>query len=281
MLDIDAHGSISRKSPEEPSVSIVHAPTWAYHLGGAANVASLLVNEADVVLFGAVARDWAGALLHRICTEQHIDSILSYNQSTTTCKLRAYDGPHYISRTDVEWVEPIKGLIPQSLEPTDVVVLSDYAKGVFSANTIGEVQDLITVVDAPVIVDCKPSNYLEAFRGATVITPNRHEIKAIAAKLGVGGRTLVEIAMEVLKHLNLQGVAVTMGSSGSLWVDKEGRFAQYPVGQCVENPQVVGAGDAFVASLAIALGQGVGLRDAVKVATRAAHSYVGQERGSL
>jgi len=207
MLDVDIHGVVSRNSPEEPNIPIVRSKGWTYHLGGAANVAYLLAQQgADVMLFGAVGSDWAGDQVERLCYEHGMDPILCRDLPTTTTKIRAYTNSHYLSRTDVECPTPVTGLIPGSLEPADVVILSDYNKGVFSQKTIDATQALIGSLDCPIVADCKATNYLNAFRGATAITPNKKEIYEIASVLDVHGEHPIATARAVRDALELGAV---------------------------------------------------------------------------
>lgn len=277
MLDIDARGQILRQSPENQSIPVVATSGLTYHLGGAANVAALAAREgANVVLFGAVGNDWAGALVAEMCVEAGIDAILSQSLPVTTTKIRAFDGTAYVSRTDIEAPVPVLGAIPSSLDPVDVVVLSDYHKGVFSTATSADVRELLGSLSCPVIVDCKPTDYLKSFRGATVMTPNRKEIHEMAAVLGVHGRNLVAMTDAVRRELEMQAVAVTLGGEGSLIVDDQG-FAMFPA-QGVKDPQVVGAGDAFTVGMAIGLTRGTSLHRAAKHAANYSGTYVSHPR---
>lgn len=280
MLDVDLCGTITRRSPEDRSVPVVRCPHPTYHLGGAANVASLATAQgADVVLLGAVADDVHGRQLEAMCTSQHIDAILDHSLTTTTTKYRVFvDGTHS-TRTDVEHPKPVESIVPKSAGAANAVVLSDYAKGVFGPQAVDDLQALIRNATCPVVADIKPTPYVEAFTGATVITPNESELAAIAAGLGLEALDTVTLAAAVRERLQLQAVVVTMGAAGALWVGKMA-FAFHPLKTNCPRPQVVGAGDAFVVALALALGDGASMDKATRTANTAAHAYVGRQRCS-
>src|ERR1700751_6199466 len=85
-------------------------------------------------------------------------------------------------RADWELAAPASGEIEQKLIDTilpqlkraDIVLLSDYAKGVLTARVIRNVIDAARKAGKRVIVDPKSPNFA-IYRGATLLTPNRKE----------------------------------------------------------------------------------------------------------
>lgn len=278
MLDVDLRGTVNRQSPEAPSIPVVSCDQPIYHLGGAANVACLAAHRgADVVLFGAVGDDLHGQHLEALCIQQHIDALLDHSLTTTTTKYRVYADYEHLVRADVEKPQSVGGLIPRTVAPSDAIVLSDYAKGVFGEDARDEVQSLIQSATCPVVADVKPTPYIDIFSGATAITPNERELLEIGHLLGIERSTHVELAAAVKDRLGLGAVVVTMGAAGALCMwEKE--FVFYPLATKHARPQVVGAGDAFVVALAWQLSAGKSLFAATKSANSAAHRYVGNER---
>ena len=102
----------------------------------------------------------------------------------TTRKVR-FVSEHFSThmlRADWELAQPASGDIEQKLidailpqlARADIVLLSDYAKGVLTARVIRNVIDAARKLGKPVIVDPKSANFA-IYRGATLLTPNRKE----------------------------------------------------------------------------------------------------------
>ena len=110
-------------------------------LGGAANVcANLAALGAEVTVIGVIGRDDAGSLLLdllRAYPKLRADLVVTDIDRPTTCKIRVMSGAHQMVRIDAESrteiaaeVEDAVALaIRHSVRSADVVVLSDYAKG--------------------------------------------------------------------------------------------------------------------------------------------------------
>jgi D-beta-D-heptose 7-phosphate kinase/D-beta-D-heptose 1-phosphate adenosyltransferase len=264
MLDIEALG-VSRSNVEETEACYV-GTEWVYLPGGAANVASLLHKAgADVTLCGAVGKDWGALELENLL--EACDTYLSRSLPVTTIKLRAYEQGKVVAHTRLDREDPQLGnmVYPEGLRRYDAIVLSDYAKGVFSPEgPCGEwlQEAVLGVVDCPVVVDPHPRNGREPmdWTGATLATPNLSEWHA----LGLGGA---------------EWTAVTLGADGCDLRNAKGELVgHYACAQAVSNPQVVGAGDSFTAACALGLAGGLEVTDVVRAAVSFAANYVRRGR---
>jgi ribokinase len=102
---------------------------------------------------------------------------------------------------------------------------------------------------------------------ADIVVPNRTEL-ALLAGAGVA-ETLPEV-IEQVRSLRLAGaVVVTLGAEGALLVDASGEPQLVP-GVDVDVVDTTGAGDCFCGVLAVELGRGRSLHDAVLAAVHAA-----------
>jgi len=150
MLDRYWFGSTSRISPEAP-VPVVKVAATEERPGGAGNVALNAASlGANVCLIGVVGRDEAAESLKNFLEKQSVECrfVADANRSTIT-KLRVLSQHQQLIRLDFdELISPIHAeellrLYHAALEGSDVVVLSDYAKG-----TLSQTPELIRIARA-------------------------------------------------------------------------------------------------------------------------------------
>jgi ribokinase len=113
---------------------------------------------------------------------------------------------------------------------------------------------------ATVVLDPAPAQPLDAelLANVDVLTPNAHE----AAELTHARGAPPEVSAERLRALGVPRVVVTLGEQGALYLDPElGHARAFPV----EPVDTTAAGDAFNGALAVGLGRGLGLADAVRL----------------
>ena len=98
--------------------------------------------------------------------------------------------------------------------------------------------------------------------------PNESEAETIT---GMRVRTVDEArrCAEKLLRSGIRRVIITLGANGSLWATREG--AQHVSPFSVKSVDSTGAGDAFIGSFAVFLGEGVAESEAV----RRANLYAG------
>jgi D-beta-D-heptose 7-phosphate kinase / D-beta-D-heptose 1-phosphate adenosyltransferase len=278
MLDRYWSGATRRISPEAP-VPVVHVGRVEDRPGGAANVAlNLAALGCRVTLAGVTGDDEAADILTTRLAEQGILTRLNRRADVPTItKLRVLSHHQQLIRLDFEapltplGEDPLPGLVAQTLETCDLLVLSDYAKG-----TLADPEPLIEaarLLNKPVLVDPKGLDFVR-YRGATLLTPNRAELEAIVGVCG-DDVTLIERGQRLRAELDLKALLVTLGERGLLLLRREAEALHLPT-RAREVFDVTGAGDTVIATLAAALGAGVEISEACALANCAAGLAVGK-----
>jgi D-beta-D-heptose 7-phosphate kinase / D-beta-D-heptose 1-phosphate adenosyltransferase len=284
MLDEYVTGAVERISPEAP-VPVVRAQATENRLGGAANVAGQLAAlGAKVSLAGIVGADGAGETLLRLCESAGIDirAVLKLPERQTTRKLRVLGHSQQLLRLDWEDLAAcapqvtvrLASKLAESGRSPEAIVLSDYAKGVLTPETIAAVLRLRG--SAPVLVDPKHTDF-GRYRGATTVTPNLRELEAACGRtLDPDDTAAMAAAARALLHAaGLESMVVTRGSRGMLVVPSDGAESTLAALRR-EVYDVTGAGDTAIAVLTLGLAAGAPLAQAAQLANAAAGVAVSQ-----
>lgn len=284
MLDCFVDGGVRRISPESP-VPVFSYGKRAIYPGGAANVArNIAALGARCTLIGAIGNDEPGhCLASSLKAVPNVRSELFVCDGRLTTEKTRYvsQGQHMI-RIDHEVDDPLPtGVehdllerITQIAQGHDVLVLSDYAKGVLSDPVIRAAIAAARDAGIPVVVDPK-SPRLSRYSGATVITPNAKEIEAATGIDPIDDASAAHAALSGMKQALSDAVLVTRASKGMTLVRRDSDPLHIP-SRAREVFDVVGAGDTVLATLAVALGAGNGLDLASRVANVAAGIAVGR-----
>jgi rfaE bifunctional protein kinase chain/domain len=152
----------------------------------------------------------------------------------------------------------------------DAVLFSDYGKG--GLTHIPRMIELARLAGKPVLVDPKGSDY-SRYAGATAITPNRAELAQVVGAWSSEAE-LHERAEALRAKLKLEALVLTRSEEGMSLFDAAGHV-QVPA-QAREVFDVTGAGDTVIATLAVMLGAGLDLREAMPIANRAGSIVVGK-----
>lgn len=277
MLDRYWHGDTGRISPEAP-VPVVRVGSTEDRAGGAANVAlGLAALGARALLAAPVGTDEAADVLEAILDRAGIESAWQRSPgAVTTTKLRVISQHQQMIRLDFE--DPpdrVQGLGPEQLAPllqgVQALVLSDYGKGALADP--GPLIRAGRAAGVPVLVDPKRRD-LDAYAGATLVTPNRGEFEAAVGPCR-DTATLVERARELLERCQWEALLVTRGEQGMTLVARDAEALHIPA-QAQEVFDVTGAGDTVIAGLAAALAAGERLAEAAALANLAAGVVVGK-----
>jgi rfaE bifunctional protein kinase chain/domain len=285
MLDEYLWGDVHRISPEAP-VPVVAIQRTSHVAGGAANVAvGVRALDGTARLGGVVGDDAAGRAL-RGELEPGIDlaGIYTDPDRRTTTKTRVIAHAQQMLRTDVEDTRPVGeaagghllGWLREAVADADALVVSDYMKGAITEPVAREVMAIASAAGVPTVVDSKARDYAR-WRGATVLTPNQHDAGR-AANVDVDSEEALEHAVGRLQEICGQSTAVlvTRGSSGMTLFGRDGNAPVHVHAEARDVYDVTGAGDTVVAVLAVALGRGLDLEEAVRLANRAAGIVVGK-----
>ena len=276
MLDRYWFGEVNRISPEAP-VPVVKVERVEERLGGAANVARNAASLGAVTaLLSVVGNDEAGRTLGRLLEEGQIDAALHVDRDIDTIvKLRVIGRQQQLLRIDFE-TEPSHEILQAKLADferrvvdSDVVILSDYGKG--GLIHVAEMIRIARAHDKPVLVDPKGDEWGK-YAGATVITPNRSELKQVVGSW----RSDEELAAKARKlrgDLGLEALLVTRSEEGmTLFADE----IYHQPALAREVFDVSGAGDTVIATLAVMIAAGADWAEAIRVANIAAGIVVGK-----
>lgn len=278
MLDRYWHGATNRISPEAP-VPIVKINSLEERPGGAANVAMNITSlGGQARLIGLTGIDEAATILDQKLTQQKVvcDFIALPSHPTIT-KLRVLSRNQQLIRLDFEEgfdkvdATPLLERIKQTIAQSNVMVLSDYAKGVLTS-----VQAMIKLANQAgvmVLVDPKGTDF-ERYRGATLLTPNMAEFEAV---VGVceSEDDIVEKGYQLIEDYDLKALLVTRSEKGMTLLQIGKPIYHLPT-QAKEVFDVTGAGDTVIATLAAALSSGCTLEESCFLANAAAGVVVGK-----
>ncbi len=283
MLDRFVYGRAERVSPEAPALVLqIEHDRWV--LGGAANVAANIASLGGrAILIGRVGDDDEAAMIARLAAEHGgriISGLTADPRAPTTVKTRYLAGDRHLLRADREQIglsspteAAIIATVRASIDAAKAVVISDYAKGVVSDAVLEAVFDIAGRQGKPVVVDPKRRS-LTAYRGATLLTPNRREL---AFATGVdcddddgaeqaAAQVIAETGAMILLTRSEQGISLHRPGLET-WRDKA---------RARRVRDVSGAGDTITAAMALALAAGLDLTEAAHLANVAAGVVVGK-----
>ena len=275
MLDRFIYGAVDRISPEAP-VPVIAVEKETAMLGGAGNVArNVAALGARAVLIGLVGQDEAGAALRgMIDAEPGLEAELVTDAGRrTTEKVRYISGSHQMLRVDREDRGPGDGAallaaFEARLASADVVVLSDYAKGVLTPRVARAAIDAARAAGKPVIVDPKSRDFAR-YDGATLIKPNRKEAAEATGIVDNSDEASEAAGAAILAMApGLEAALITRGGAGMTLAER-GRPPVHLPATAIEVFDVSGAGDTVAATLALSVAAGASLPDAAHLANLA------------
>ncbi len=281
MLDRYIWGSVSRISPEAP-VPVVHVRKTSKRGGGAANVALNLKGlGANVFLAGLTGMDSARDELLASLKKENVDTslVIPVPDRPTITKTRIIGSHQQMIRLDEEesCLSPasqeksfLEGILKVLEEGSfDVMILSDYAKGVLSS---GVCQTLIKEANSkqiPVLVDPKGLDFTK-YAGATLLTPNLKEISDVLQCAPDDLDALFPKAESLRTKLRIDNLMITRGEYGiSLLTGDRKEIRHFPA-QALEVFDVSGAGDTVLATVAGFITSGLSIDEVITLANVAA-----------
>lgn len=259
-------GKAERISPEAP-VPVVKVVSEKGVPGGAANVArNLRALGAQVCLAGTTGRDEAGTRLIETLKMDGIETsgIISLEHKPTTVKTRIIAQGQQVVRVDKEdpaeideiIISVMAEFIQKTLPEANVVVLSDYAKGVITTTLIKLVLNCADKHHLPVVVDPKGKDY-QKYSGVTVLTPNEKEAEQATGITFNSETDIEEAGIKLLELVKDRGaVFITRGEDGISVIEKKNNVFHLPA-MASEVFDVTGAGDTVLSTLALAVASGL------------------------
>jgi D-beta-D-heptose 7-phosphate kinase/D-beta-D-heptose 1-phosphate adenosyltransferase len=289
MLDRYVWGDAERISQEAP-VILLHADKREERLGGASSVATMLrALGARVALLGVVGSDTNAERIRQLLTELDIEheGVIVDQGRPTTVKER-YIGraqhrhPQQMIRVDYEIRAPVAGTINQQLleaisqhvRKADIVLISDYDKGVCTTELItaivsvaqsSGVRILADPIRPPLPSHDSPLTTYIKYRGCSALTPNRLEAGLATGRVLDTVDQALQAADELRKELALEAAIVTLDKDGMALAHKEGTKKLYPT-RPRQVYDITGAGDMVLSMLGMALAAGADYDAAIRLA---------------
>jgi len=283
MLDDFIWGTVERISPEAP-VPVVRIAAESRRLGGAANVIhNLCALGGQVLACGVVGADAAG--------RQIVDDLrrlgvsvagVARSRAATTRKTRIIAHQQQVVRLDREDAAQgdgraaarARGFLLGHAGRADVVVVSDYGKGLITPPLLAALAALRVRRRFALVIDPKQVNFAH-YRNASLVTPNREEASQAAGIDIRDGASLARAGAALLAGWESEAVLITRGEHGMSLFARGAPARHFPTA-ARRVYDVTGAGDTVVAACALALGAGASLQTAAVLANRAAGIVVGE-----
>lgn len=289
LIDNTITGSVHRVSPEAPT-PVVLVENEKQTLGGAGNVFMNCLSLNGAATLHAVVEEpkqnqWTepgwGALRRIPCDDSISGSVYQVQDKdyTTPVKNRIVVDGQQLLRFDFETsntlvsdqaADELLADFASKIGCGDVIVVSDYAKGLFNAPRAQHLLSIANRYSVPVLVDAKPSQ-LKYWAGATICTPNMDEAIAVAVAAGAlevpksftsaneKGAAAIVSAGYIVDTYRMGCVVLTMGALGAAivrpLVDYSQKVAIYKA-RAQRVYDVTGAGDSFMAALAVGISNG-------------------------
>lgn len=292
MLDRNYQGPATRLAPEGP-IPVVINPTLTCAAGGAANVAANVAALGGIVkLVGLVGYDLEAEILENRLKHHEVECHLIYSSSPTITKTRIYAGNQLTARYDrevlVQSPEVVTDKIMQLLDGCDLLILSDYGKGCLPDHGLPDLISAAHQRGVFVLVDPKGADFSRYWR-ADLITPNLPEACIACGQPGpypvqVNDEAAVILAQQVSELSVAGAVCLKRGPAGMTWYLEENfpwrsnkeSMLHLPAWHPQKVFDAAGAGDTFLAALAVGFGMAMTVEESSRFAAIAAGLAVGQ-----
>jgi len=279
MIDHYLWGKTSRISPEAP-VPVVEIEKEEDRLGGAGNVVNNLISlGAEVIVSSVIGKNHKRMI--KLLKEKNVDTsgIFIDNLRETIIKSRIIASHQQVIRYDKESIEPISkefeekiiNFLQQNIDKIEIILLSDYEKGVLTKTLTQKIIKLANRFNKKLIID--PKKDFSKYVNAWMIKPNKKELE-IASSIKIKNRDdLIKAGWKVKKELNLDYLLVTLSEDGMALFSDE--FIEMPT-MVKEVYDVTGAGDTVLAALGYFLSRSNNVIEAMHFANAAAAVVVGK-----
>ncbi|KLI22127.1 D-glycero-beta-D-manno-heptose-7-phosphate kinase [Brachyspira hyodysenteriae] len=299
MLDRFTYGDVIRISPEAP-VPILHVKNEESYLGGAGNVArniSALIgnsNSDNIFMIGVIGKDKSADIIMENINYANISSkgiVIDDTRSTIT-KTRIVAGTQQIVRIDEEDTSPFSSNIVKNIEKAfmdnvdnyNVVIISDYNKGVITKQLSKKIIDTCNKKNKPVLVD-PAIKHFSFYKKATLMTPNLKEaVEGAESKspfYEFDAKAIKVLGENIIKKLSLSKLMITLGANGMALFDKDIKLKDKNIPYIIPTKaksvfDVSGAGDTVISVLAMCLSVGLSFKESSEIANAAAGIVVGK-----
>jgi len=282
MIDHYLWGKCERISPEAP-VQIVSIEKETSVLGGAGNVIHNLIDlGAEVDVISVIGDDENAKELKNLLTQTKVPTtgLIVQAQRSTSKKSRIIASQQQVLRYDKETTNPIDeeqevqivARFKTELAKFDIVILSDYGKGVLTPTLTQSLIALCKDANKKILIDPKGADFSK-YKGATLLTPNKKEAIEASGIDIVDDTSLFSAITKIKKQCALDISLITLSEEGIALFDETLRTHPTVAREVFD---VTGAGDTVIASLGFALASGYDIDASVKFANLAAGVVVGK-----
>ncbi|RLA64195.1 MAG: bifunctional heptose 7-phosphate kinase/heptose 1-phosphate adenyltransferase [Epsilonproteobacteria bacterium] len=276
MIDHYIWGECTRISPEAP-VQIISTSKESMVLGGAGNVINNLHSlDARVSIFCVIGDDDNAKQIDKLLDKSPLveRTIINETSRLTTKKSRIIASNQQVIRYDSETTENIllssQFALLEDLKKNfsnyDIILLSDYGKGVLTPSLTQDIISLAKDFNTPVLVDPKGLDYSK-YKGATLLTPNKKEASLATGINIIDHHTLMTAGKKLQSELELSATLITISEDGIALFEEDMSIIPTVAREVYD---VTGAGDTVLASLGVALASGFTLKVACEFANKAA-----------
>ena len=282
MIDHYLWGSCDRISPEAP-VQVINVASESAVLGGAGNVVNNLHSLGAVVdIISVIGECEASKELKELLSTINVNTkyLITQKDRVTSKKSRVIAAHQQVVRFDRESTSEINNksqtaildVFKEIVSNYDVILLSDYGKGVLTFNLT---QSLITIAnenEKKLLVDPKGLDYSK-YNNAYLLTPNKKEASEATNIIIKDNESLTSALLKLKEQYNLACSLITLSEQGVAIFDNELRIHPTVAREIFD---VTGAGDTVLASLGFALSSNNDIDEAVKFANLASGVVVGK-----
>jgi D-beta-D-heptose 7-phosphate kinase/D-beta-D-heptose 1-phosphate adenosyltransferase len=284
MIDEYVWGEVDRISPEAP-VQVVVVKTEDYTLGGSGNVVNnLMALGASATVLGVVGGGSNGRLLCEQLNSIGADTrgIIQEPGRHTTKKTRIIAEHQQVLRIDRETKKEISSatlkniirIAEKVIPEVDVILISDYGKGLITRSLIKRLVQIAKTHNKPVIADPKGLDFTK-YAGVNLLTPNKKEASLASGREITDDGSLAGAGKLLLDKSGIEKLLITCGKDGMVLFEKDQK--PFKIGtRAREIYDVSGAGDTVVAVLGLAVAAGQSFKEAVSLANTAAGIVVGK-----
>ena len=282
MIDFYLWGSSNRVSPEAP-VQIIDIDKENAVLGGAGNVVSNLKSlGAQVDVIGVIGDCNNSEKLKDLLNKLDVETkyLITQKDRITSKKSRIIASHQQVVRFDHESSDEIDmssqiailKYFSKIIKEYEVILLSDYGKGVLTKNLTQSLINLAKKNNKKILIDPKGLDYSK-YKGAYLLTPNKKEASE-ATNININdNKSLNKAIMQLKTQCDLEVSLITLSDSGVAVYDDSLRILPTITREVFD---VTGAGDTVLASLGFSLACGFNINDAVNFSNLAAGVVVGK-----
>ena len=284
ILDHYINGNIERMSPEA-MVPILMMKSQKYVIGGAGNVARNISNiGAKTTLIHLSGNDQSSDIVKKLLQkDKNIKSVsISIPNFKTPIKTRFVNKENHLLRVDNENINfrlinkykaLIISLLIKEIKKCDLIVLSDYDKGLLDKDLIKKIIKLSIQFNKIIIADPKKID-LSSFSGVDIITPNQKEITNSANKKFLDEKSLVKFGKNIIKKYKIKNLLITRSEKGMLLINSKSiKKIKADTKKVID---VTGAGDTVISTIALMLTLGLSVEDSIIISNYAAGIVIGK-----